>query len=200
MKKKKEGKDKRRITVRGQWKEAKKYLGESKGYIYSMILIFIASTLIGYFNVSRLGFLDELLKNIVSKTIGLNPLELIFFILQNNLQSALLGFLLGIFLGIFPVINAVTNGAVLGYVLARTQEVAGISQFWRVLPHGIFELPAVFIALGLGIRFGFFIFNGNPWEELKRRFYSSINVFLMVVVPLLIIAAIIEGILIALGI
>jgi stage II sporulation protein M len=88
------------------------------------------------------------------------------------------------------------NGAVLGYVFSRVYVLYGASDFWRILPHGIFELPAIFIALGLGVKLGFFIFSGNIKQEFLRRFYYSFLVFLFVVVPLLIIAAIIEGLLI----
>ena len=57
-------------------------------------------------------------------------------------------------------------------------------------------MPAVFISLGLGLKLGMFIFSKKPGLELRKRFFESLNVFLFIVVPLLIIAAIIEGILI----
>jgi len=36
--------------------------------------------------------------------------------------------------------------------------IEGYGILWRLVPHGIFELPAVFISLGLGIKLGTFIF------------------------------------------
>jgi len=67
---------------------------------------------------------------------------------------------------------------------------------WRILPHGIFELPAVFIALGMGLKFGGFIFQKEKIKSLREYFWNSLRVFLFVVLPLLIIAGIIEGTLI----
>jgi len=65
-----------------------------------------------------------------------------------------------------------------------------------IFPHGVFELPAVFISLGLGVRFGTFMFSKNALSELKHRFIGSIKVFFFVIMPLLVLAAIIEGVLI----
>ena len=120
---------------------------------------------------------------------------MIFFILQNNVQSALFSLIAGIFLGIPPLLSAVTNGVVIGYVLSKTYEIGGLAIWWRLLPHGIFELPAVFIALGMGMKLGAALFKNK--KEIKDKLYQSINVFLMIILPLLITAAIIEGLLIS---
>ena len=67
---------------------------------------------------------------------------------------------------------------------------------WKILPHGIFELPAVFIALGIGIKLGMFIFQKKKLESLKNYSINSLRVFLLIILPLLVIAGIIEGTLI----
>lgn len=187
------------LNTKTQFKEALAYLKESSSYIYSAIFLFAISIVFGIVFKENLSFIDKILREIVDKTAGLSAPELIFFILQNNLETALLSLLLGIFFGIFPIFNALANGVIIGYVLALSYKVAGLSSWWRILPHGIFELPAIFIALGLGMKLGFTIFlkKQNKIKEFKRRFYNSFNVFLMIVIPLLIIAAIIEGLLIA---
>jgi len=186
------------FSLRSHWNAALGYVKESRKEIYFMILLFFLSALIGFFFSERFTFLNALLRELVDLTSGLNALELIFFILQNNVQSALVSLVFGIFFGIFPIINGVLNGIVLGYVLAITSELVGFGEFWRILPHGIFELGAIFISLGMGLRLGGFVFAKQKVKELKRRFFESINVFLLIVLPLLILAAIIEGLLIAL--
>ncbi|MEI6731787.1 MAG: stage II sporulation protein M, partial [archaeon] len=70
------------------------------------------------------------------------------------------------------------------------------SSFWKIVPHGIFELPAIFVSLGLGIKLGAFVFGPERKKEFVRRALASLKVFVYVVLPLLIIAAIIEGMLI----
>ncbi|MAG37780.1 hypothetical protein CMI45_00110 [Candidatus Pacearchaeota archaeon] len=190
---------KNNLSVRKQFREAVRYVKESKNHIYSVILIFIASAIFGLTFSSHLGFIKDLLREILSKVEGLNGIELTVFILQNNIQSAFMGMLLGIFFGIFPIISLIGNGVVLGYVSSLVIEEAGTFALWRLLPHGIFELAAVFIALGLGVRLGGFVFakRGKKIRVLRERFYQSINVFLMIILPLLVLAAIIEGILIS---
>jgi len=172
------------------------YIKDSRNYIYSVIGIFIISAIIGFAFASKLGFLDTLLKEIISKTAGLTGINLILFIFANNASVAFEGLLFGIVLGIFPLINSVSNGLVLGYVLAKVYSLSGFSEFWRILPHGIFELPAIFISLGLGIKLGASVFSKPARKTFKLRLYNSLKVFFLIVLPLLVVAATIEGILI----
>lgn len=175
-----------------------KYIGETKNYIWFVMGLFFASALIGFFFSSNFGFFDILLKQVVERAAGLKGIDLIIFIFNNNIQSAIISILLGIFLGVIPFINAVTNGLILGYVLEKVWIVSGFDNFWRILPHGIFELPAVFIAIGLGMKLGMFIFAKKKLHEFKRRLYDSFKVLICIIIPLLIIAAIIEGLIITL--
>jgi len=185
------------ISTKKQFKEATKYIKESARYIYASIAIFVIFGVFGFIFRDNLTFLNKLLEELIAKTFGLNGFEMVFFILQNNLQSSLFAILLGSFLGIFPILSSITNGTLIGYVLGITYDISGSVLWWRLLPHGIFELPAIFISFGLGIKLGFSLFVRNRSREFKHRFYNSMNVLLMIVIPLLIIAAIIEGILIA---
>ena len=181
----------------------KRYLGEeidyiikSRNYIYFMVGLFAISIIIGFVFHGEFSFFDVIIKELVKKTENLDGLELILFIFQNNLWSAFITLISGIAVGIFPVISCVLNGSILGYVMQITWENYGVVEFWRILPHGIFELPAILISMALGLRTGMFIFSENKLNELKSRTYNSIAIFLKIILPLLIIAAIIEGTLI----
>lgn len=158
--------------------------------------IFLLSAIFGWAFSSQLGFIDKFLKELIDNTEGLNTFQLIAFIFFNNLRSALYGMLLGIFFGIYPLINSIINGSVIGYVFNKVYGITGISEFWRILPHGIFELPAIFISLGLGTRIGMFWFSKNMKKDFVFIARNALKAFFLIVVPLLVIAAIIEGILI----
>ncbi|MEK6844564.1 MAG: stage II sporulation protein M [Nanoarchaeota archaeon] len=135
-------------------KKQRNYLRESGKSIKLVITIFVASILTGLLLANYLSaFINPLLKDLIDQTTDLSTLELIMFIFFNNVSTSLIGLALGLFLGIFPIIVAVTNGVILGYVLERTAQIS-ILEFWRLLPHGIFELPAVFISLGMGLKLG----------------------------------------------
>lgn len=187
---------------RKSFRESLNYIKDSKNFIYSIIAIFLLFSLIGFFAPTPtilekriLEFIDALLK----QTEGMSQLELTKFIFFNNLQSSFIGMLFGIILGIFPLLTTLANGYLLGFVAAKTVGSEGIFVLWRLLPHGIFELPALFISLGLGLKMGTFVFKKNKLETLNIYLAKSIKVFFFVVIPLLIVAAIIEGSLIFLA-
>ena len=155
--------------------------------------------MLGYFipapeNIVQLilEFIEELLR----KTEGMSPVDLTSFIFFNNLQSSFFGMIFGVVFGIFPVITIVSNGYLLGFVSSSTAQSEGFLILWRLFPHGIFELPALIISMGLGLKIGTFIFQKKKIESLKNYLWNSLRVFLFVIIPLLFIAAIIEGILI----
>jgi len=198
------------------FQESWNYMKESRNFIYSIIFIFLLFALIGFF-IPAPAILEqkilEFIEDLLRKTQGMSSSDLIAFIFFNNLQSSFLGMVFGIFFGIFSVLTTLANGYVLGFVAAKTVESSGISVLWRLLPHGIFELPALFISLGLGLKLGSFVFRKTvnilkflmplrlkikdfkfkDHESLTIYLVKSIKVFLFIIIPLLIIAAIIEG-------
>lgn len=233
------------------YRDSWNYLKESKMFIFYIIGLFLLFTLIGYF-VSPPVVLEQALENLIleliEKTQGMNQQEIIVFIFLNNVQSAFLGMIFGILLGIFSVFTTIFNGYLIGFVSQKVVEVESPLILLKLFPHGIFELPAIFISLGLGLRLGdkfvekifrvksfalrvllilllsilgilvlvpLYLFNQTIAEfvlvilvlltlvfffinkSLRLAFYNSLKVFLFIVVPLLIIAAIIEGSLIA---
>ena len=173
-----------------------KYIKESRYFIYSIVILFLFFILLGFFfpvpeNISAyiLEFIEELLR----KTEGMSWGELIRFIFLNNIQGSFFGMIFGVLLGIFPMMSVIANGYILGFVAAKSVEAQGILILWRLFPHGIFELPALFLSLSLGLKLGTFIFQKKKLKSLQRYLWESLRVFLFVIIPLLIIAAIIEG-------
>ena len=191
------------------YSESFRYIRELKKFIYFIILVFFIFALVGFF-VPSPQFLTEqimeFIRELLDKTKDMSAGELVIFIFLNNISSVFLGIALGFLLGILPLMSAILNGYVLGFVSRLSVDGNGFLSLWRLLPHGIFELTAVFISLGLGLKLGTFIFEksekrGGIWkyrfEILKENFIKSLKTFFLIVVPLLIIAAVIEGLLIA---
>lgn len=173
-----------------------KYIKESRHFIYSIIILFLFFSLLGFFfpvpeNIS--AYIMEFIEELLRKIEGMSPGELIKFIFLNNIQGSFFGMIFGILLGIFSLTSVILNGYVLGFVAAESVRGSGILILLRLLPHGIFELPALFLSLGLGLKLGAFIFQKNKLKSLQRYVWESFRVFLFVIIPLLIIAAIIEG-------
>jgi len=173
-----------------------KYIKSCKTKIYWIISLFFLFSIVGFFVPAPkeiMTLILEYIQQILEQTKDMSVLELISFIFLNNLQASFLGLILGIFIGFFPILFAIFNGYVLGIVASLTVAQEGALSLINILPHGIFELPAVFIALGLGLNLGTFVFQKNKLSFFKRNLSESAKVFLFVVLPLLIIAAIIEG-------
>ena len=176
------------------------YIKESKNYVYSVIFLFLAGGLAGFLFPGYFeNYISGVIRDLLDRTEGLSAIGLILFIFQNNLTSAFISIVSGIAFGVIPVISILVNGVLLGFVLNKAIAIEGIITVWRLVPHGIFELPAIFIAVGLGVKLGTFWFvgKGKIRKELYRRLFESLKVFLTIILPLLVIAAIIEGLLIA---
>ncbi len=218
------------------YRKSWEYIKESRNFIYTILIIFLLFVFIGAF-VPVPEFLErqifKFIEELLRKTAGMSYGELTSFIFLNNLQSSLFGMILGAVLGIFSVITSVLNGYLLGFVSSKVVYEEGIFVLWRLLPHGIFELPALFLSTGLGLKLGFpfvykyfkyywkrnnifallvgilfllpsviltLIFNKNlrkyQFKDFLFKVNNSIRVFIFVIFPFLLIAAIIEGCLI----
>jgi stage II sporulation protein M len=199
MKKKSVKKKKEDFSLKQEYKKSWEYLRKSKNYLWTIVIIFLIMVIIGFL-VPAPEFLSEkimqLIEEIINKTQGMSSLELIAFIIGNNVQTSFLGMILGFVFGIFPIMTTIINGYLLGFVGFISVNSDGWVSLLKLLPHGIFELPAVIIALGLGLKLGTFPFKKNPRKSLRESLENSTRVFLLIVLPLLLIAGIIEGFLI----
>jgi len=190
----------KKFSLLSEYKKSFDYICKSKKFIFSVVAIFFFFSLIGFFVPLPEVLSKELilmLKKLLGNIEGLSTFGIIKYIFLNNIQSSFFGLFFGFFLGIIPVLVVLVNGFILGFVARIAVNADGIFALWKVFPHGIFELPAVFISLGLGVKFGTFIFRKKIFETFKIYFWNSLRVFVLIVIPLLIIAAIIEGCLIS---
>jgi stage II sporulation protein M len=193
-------------SLYGQFLESWKSVAENRRYIYFSIILFLLFVFIAIFlpiPVELEAQLQLMIQKLVLATDGLNWLELISYIFVNNFGVAIIAILFGGLFCFVPFIIVMSNGYVLGYVIKLTLEKLGMSDglisLWRILPHGIFEIPAIMIGLGIGFKLGISFFqslNQNSFKIFLKEFWRALKVILFVILPLLVIAAIIEGILI----
>jgi stage II sporulation protein M len=185
--------------LKKQYKESFTYIWECKKPIFYIILIFLLFVLIGFFLPVPQALSSEIMKYIqelLKKTEGFGFGDMFSFIFLNNLKTSFFGMIFGVLFGVFPVFNSLANGYILGFVASKSVLEQGISVLWRIFPHGIFELPAVFIALGVGLKLGTFFLADYKKRFLKENLRNSLRVFVLIILPLLAIAALIESLLI----
>ncbi len=180
-----------------QYSKCWKFIKEARWFVVAALGIFATTFLIGFtFPIFFKTEILKLIQSLIAQTQNKTAIKLIIFIFLNNAQVALLSILLGILFGIFPLATAITNGYLLGFVARETASLKGISILWKLLPHGIFELPAIMLSIGIGMKIGTDIFKDNAKQKLGNDIKEGLRFFVFVIIPLLLVAGIIEGVLI----
>lgn len=119
----------------------------------------------------------------------------------HNAQAAGLSVLYGLLpFCCLPLLSLALNGVVIGGVLAVVQAtgVAGVllTVLLGLLPHGVFELPAVLLAMSLGVVLCRHISGSilrRPWAiPLEDLLGHLLRVYLLVILPMLAVAAVVE--------
>jgi len=171
------------------------------------LLVFAASAAIGSWLTYRdpdfkLSVLGPAMVNTIEKRemwthsiVGVKPLAS-SAIMTNNLSVGFLTFALGITGGLGTIYMLVFNGLMIG-VIGMACHLSGMSlQLWEfVAPHGVLELPAIFIAGGAGLRIAAgLLFPGYlPRKESLVRAGADAVRLLLGSIPILVIAGIIEA-------
>jgi len=163
------------------------------------LLIYLIGNLMGFLIVAAEPETEDIFfqeSEPAKLIIKMSALERIALIYLHNLRATILSLFGGILLGLFPLFALLGLGTDIGAILYLSASYKMMSLFaLGILPHGIFELPAVIIASAWGLKLGFGWIK-KPKEGrmafLKSTIREGLYIFLLVSV-LLLIAAIIEG-------
>ncbi len=180
----------------------REYLYSIRFYVLLVSVVFIGSIIVGYmgflseiFNVP-LEWIQQLSENLKDST-ERYPTWIIFLaffavLFLNNSFTCFLDIILGPLIGIFPLFSAFINGGLLGW-FAKEQ---GLTIFLAIVPHGTFEIPAFLLSAAIGLRLGREVLKRKGDRDLKKELRNGLRVFLILILPLLFIAALIESALI----
>lgn len=117
-------------------------------------------------------------------------------IMTNNIKVAILAFAGGITFGLLTVYLLVYNGIIIGSLAALFWHHNKSYDFWAyIVPHGMIELTAIFIAGGAGLLMGYKLFVPGHFSrgfQLKQQAIRSVQL-LLGTIPLFVIAGLIEG-------
>ena len=171
-----------------------------KNALVVTLLLFIVAMLIGWIGTAHTPAIGEQLLALFQKEVAgqitiTNPLDMCAKLLANNLEACILLFLGGMSFGLVTLFILSLNGIVIGAVTEIVSH--GHSALFiaaALLPHGIFEIPAFIIAASLGFcmaqsLIGEWYGAGDTTADAGR--YAKI--FLCYVLPLIIVAAIVEA-------
>ncbi len=117
-------------------------------------------------------------------------------IMTNNLTVGFMMFAAGITAGVGTVVMLITNGLLMGVLAVATARAGMAMQLWEfVAPHGVLELPAIFIAAGAGMELA----RGLLFPGILSRKNSLVRAgnrgakLLLGTIPLLVVAGVIEA-------
>ena len=176
-----------------------KYIWGIRLYILAVLLIFAAFFAIGYVAVMTVPDVGNMVvsnfKEEVSPLKELSPFGLMIGIFANNAFKCLLVIVLGVALGIAPVIFILANGLILGIVIAVTLKSTSLLYVLvGVVPHGVIELPMVFISSAIGLKLGVDALKALLGKQvnLVDKLVESLMIFIIWIFPLLFLAAFVE--------
>lgn len=117
-------------------------------------------------------------------------------ILINNAGKCLGAVLLGPLFGLAPLGLSVVNGFVLGLVAFVVGSERGVTFLAAsLLPHGVFEVPALLVSVAAGLWEGWLMvkkLSGEP-VSLLGALRDGLRLYFRVALPLLVVAAFVEG-------
>jgi len=140
--------------------------------------------------------LQDLLQQFVKVFQGMSRPQLAIAIFLNNSLKTLVVIVLGPVLGLVPVVFLLINGAILGAVIPVAVQANGLwSALMTIVPHGVFELPAIFMGTSIGIRLGVHPLRrlaGKADTTLLAGLGYGLRLYARIILPLLLLAAAIE--------
>jgi uncharacterized membrane protein SpoIIM required for sporulation len=117
-------------------------------------------------------------------------------IMTNNMSVAFTTFALGITAGLGTIYMLLFNGLLIGVVgMACGLEGMGLQLWSFIAPHGVLELPAIFIAGGAGLRLAQGVLFPGTWprrDAIARAGREAVTLVLGCI-PILVIAGVIEA-------
>jgi len=168
-----------------------------KPYLLILTLLFAVSFLAGIFAPSAIRRqMTEVFQGVIGNYRGLAGGNLFFNILVQNLTATIFVILSGVMGGIIPAFAVGSNGFGLGVLYRQASEAGGYSMAaLKVLPYGVFEIPALLIAASYGLWLGVMAvrrMRGKESTLLRFNMEHAFRRYFAVVFPLLIVAAAVE--------
>ena len=181
--------------------ERRAYLKRLSPYLKTSLTIFGSGIVIGLMIVSHFPELADKFESSVVGFVknfrGLSKLELAAAIFLNNTLKTVLAILLGSLFGIIPAVFLLGNGIALGVIFSLSAQTRGLwLSLLSIVPHGLLELPAVFLGTSIGLMVGSRVmkqFFRPPETTIGSELVQGLRFFITVILPLLFIAALVEA-------
>lgn len=188
------------LNRRHRTSDAKNYLQSISLYLLVIVVVFSASTIIGaiysLMNPEIAQQSMEEFRSMLEFIKDLPPFAIMLFIFLNNTIKTFIAMLLGVGFGIIPLAFIAYNGYIIGifgYIISVDKGLVYL--ITALLPHGIIELPMVFISAAIGVKMGTEMINSVTGRKanIKEELLRGITFYFYWIVPLLFVAAAVES-------
>jgi len=189
----------------------KSLIYQNRNWLYFVVALAIIWAAFGFFLSASfpslypgfVSFIDEVFAEALGEINLESDWELAVAIFRQNTLATFYDLFLGVIFGFVPVVSIAINFFALGFLAGPVASAdpaftsITLPQFFlAIAPHGIFEIPAIFLAAGFGMRFGWQWLlpssSGRRLRVFKQSFFDVLKILPLVIV-LLVVAAIIEG-------
>ncbi|MEE9134987.1 MAG: stage II sporulation protein M [Nitrososphaerales archaeon] len=192
------------IGVNGKVTEEERYDSSIRRALLLSTILFTTALIAGY----SLGFHPSItegqgaddffneFRDLFAGFAELTRTELAAFIFVNNAVKSFIFMILGLALGTLPAFFLIINGGVIGLVINLTNVTIGPAFIIAALvPHGILEIPALLYGAALGFKVGSQVWNRIRKQRsfVKDSLTTGVKSFLRLVLPMLLLAALIEA-------
>jgi stage II sporulation protein M len=125
---------------------------------------------------------------------NMSTIQVFGFVVLNNSFKGLLFMLGGVLAGLPSLFFIVFNGFFIGWLSYIVGSERGlIFVLAALLPHGIIETPAIILSMTMGVSIGYeFINRIRGGGNLRREISLAIGLYIRRIIPLLVLAAVIE--------
>ena len=175
------------------------YIYGLRWYILTIVALFTFFAVVGYLvAVLSPSFTQQTIasfKQEVSPLQQVSAIGLMLGIFENNAIKCFLVVVLGLAAGVAPLLFTVANGLVIGIVVGATMAKTGLLYVLvGILPHGIIEMPVVFLSAAIGLKLGFDVLRMAVHRPvpLWRDIREALLIYVFWIMPLLFIAAFME--------
>ncbi len=162
-------------------------------FVLLAAFVYMLAAVAGWIYSEDLDILKLQFEQLAERFQGLGPFEFMARIFVHNLVASYLAMCLVVLYGLIPLCLAAFNGLLLGWFAGWMEGVSWIQLAFLLVPHGIFEWPAMFVAFGVGIWRGLGHLLGSETLSWFQRWKKAHLVYLFFVVPLLFVAAVVES-------
>jgi stage II sporulation protein M len=187
--------------IKKSYKELIKLIKQFKIILIIILFFFTVSIITGYTApLESQQLIIDLIKTQFEDIINAPDFEMFLKVMTNNIIASFIIIILGITI-VLPLAIIFFNGQILGIVAGHGVATGTLGPnpyaklLLTILPHGIIELPAIFLSTFLAILLGLKLFFKHkilPKESIKQVFKKFFKIYFYIIIPAIILAAIVE--------